>query len=254
MLCTYYRPRSLEAEAFRSLRTALYFSALGEGCKVIQITSPNAQEGKSTLAANLAVSIAQSGKRVVLVDADLRTPQVHKMLGLAASAGLASVLAGAAEPNDAVLPSSIPGLSVLACGPVPPNPAELLTSPAFKDLLDLLRDRSDFVIVDTPPLLAVTDASVVASRVDGVLLTLRLSRSSQPAAAGAAQALAAVGAPLLGVIVNATDRRAGPAGYHQGHYLDQGAGRYTVAVSANGTDPDRGADGPASGNTQNGSH
>jgi len=239
MLCTHYRPRSLEAEAFRSLRTALYFSTLGQGRKVIEITSPGALDGKSTLAANLAVAIAQSGKRVVLVDADLRTPRVHKLFGLLPTSGLASVLAGTAEPQEAVQASGIDGLSVLPCGPLPANPAELLTSPAFKDLLELLREQSDFVIVDTPPLLEVTDASVVASRVDGVLLTLRLGKNGRPAAEAAAETLAAVGATLLGVVVNGTDRRSGPAGYRHGPYLDRPADRYPVAVAVNGTDAGR---------------
>ncbi len=162
-LCTHYRPKSVDAEAYRAVRTALYFGTQGGGCNLIQVTSPDMGDGKSTLIANLAVSIAQSGKRIILVDADLRRPRLHKMLGLAAAdGGLASVIAGQTSLADAVQQTTVPGLNVLPCGPLPPNPAELLTSPRFQDLLDELRGQYDFVLVDTPPLLAVTDPCVVA--------------------------------------------------------------------------------------------
>src|SRR5260370_32163670 len=137
--------------------------------------------GKSTLAANLAISIAQSGRKVVVVDADFRRPRLHTLFGLTAEVGLASVIVGGTELADAVRPSAVEGISVLPCGPRPLNPAELLTSPRFEELLGQLRQRYDFVIIDTPPLLAVTDPCVVAPRVDGVLHTIRISRNGRPA-------------------------------------------------------------------------
>lgn len=208
LLCTYHRPRSRQTEAFRGVRTALYFNARGAGPKVLQITSPDVGDGKTTLAANLAVCIAQSGKTVLLIDADFRLGRLHTVFGLSPSVGLANILAGKATLSEAIQASVVPGLFVLAAGAVPPNPAELLTSPRFKELLDQLRVY-DFVLVDTPPLLAVTDPSVVASHVDGVLLVVRTSRKSDgPNAERSMEMLSALGAQVMGVVVNGVN----PAG------------------------------------------
>ncbi len=218
LLCAYHRSRSAEAEAFRAVRTALYFSSAGEH-KVLQITSPGTGEGKSLLAANLAVSMAQSGKRVLLIDADMRKPRVHKLFGVQAERGLSSVLRGEADPPEAVQEGPVPGLWLLPCGPLPSNPSELLSAPRFEELLNLLRDQYDFVLVDTPPLLSVTDPGAVAPRVDGVLLTVRLARKGRPAAERAKEVLGTLGANIVGVVVNGSDpfKSAGAAGYG---YLD----------------------------------
>src|SRR5262249_9211999 len=153
-LYAYHRPTSMAAEAFRGVRTALYFSMVGKGHQVIQVTSGNMGEGKTTVATNLAVSIAQSGRKVVLIDADLRRPPVHRLFRRAGGVGLTSVIVGEADLDSAVGDSGVTGLDIVPCGPRPVNPAELLSSPRFEELLDLLRTRYDFVIVDTPPLLA----------------------------------------------------------------------------------------------------
>jgi capsular exopolysaccharide synthesis family protein len=217
-LLTHYRPRAIEAEAYRSLRTALYFSTRGERHKVIQITSPNMGDGKSTLAANLAVCIAQSGKSVVLVDADCRRPRLHRLFGLTGEVGLTSVIVGECRPQEAVRPTAVPHLAVLPCGPRPANPAELLTSPKFEELLNELRGLYDFVLVDSPPLLAVTDPCVVAARADGVLLTIRVSKNGRPSAERAKEMLASLGANVLGVVVNGIGKEAGAYGYSYRHY------------------------------------
>ena len=143
------------------------FNTHGVGHQVIQVTSPNVSDGKSTLAANLAVSIAQSGKRTIMIDGDCRRPRIHKIFNVPADSGLATVIMGQSDLATAIRPTSIPNLSVLPCGPRPANPAELLTSPRFKELLDIIRSQDEFVIIDTPPLLVVTDPCVVAPRVDG---------------------------------------------------------------------------------------
>jgi polysaccharide biosynthesis transport protein len=218
LTCVHYRPRSVEAEAYRGVRTALYFSTQGGGCHVVQVTSPNMGDGKTTLAINLAASIAQSGKRTLLIDADLRRPRLHKAFGMTNTAGLASVIAGQAGLADTIRDTVVPGLSILPCGPLPPNPAELLTSPRFKEIIDQLRGQFDFVLIDTPPLLAVTDPSVVAPRVDGVLLTIRLSRQSGPQALRAKEVLAALDVRVLGVVVNGTSQHGGPGRYGTGRY------------------------------------
>jgi capsular exopolysaccharide synthesis family protein len=230
LTCVHYRPRSVDAESYRAVRTALYFSAQGGNCQVVQVTSPAMGDGKTTLAVNLAISIAQSGKRTLLVDADLRRPRLHKALGVPGQIGLASVIAGQAELAAAVRETSVSGLSVLPCGPVPVNPAELLTSPRFKEVIDQLRGQYEFVLIDTPPLLAVTDPSVVAPRADGVLLTIRLSRNSGPQALRAKEVLAGLGARVLGVVVNGASQRGGP-----GRYV---TGRYEYAYAEDGYEPE----------------
>jgi capsular exopolysaccharide synthesis family protein len=201
-LVTHFRPKSLESEAYRGVRTALYFSTQGRGHQVIQVTSPNASEGKSTLAANLAISIAQSGKRVILIDADFRKPRVDKLFKIESALGLATVIAGERPLREAIQFSEVPNLSLLPCGPRPANPAELLTSPQFVEVLAEIRQQFDFVIIDTPPVLAVSDPSIVAPRADGVLLTLQISKNGRPAAERAKEALTSLGANLLGVVVN----------------------------------------------------
>jgi capsular exopolysaccharide synthesis family protein len=215
-LCTFFCSKSVDAEAYRGVRTAIYFSMEGDGHKVLQITSPNTGDGKSTLAANLAVSIAQSGKSILLIDADCRRPRLHKVFGLSSRAGLATVISGESELNDAIQSTPIPNLSVLPCGPRPSNPAELLTSPRFKELIDTLRERYDFVLIDTPPLLAVSDPSVVAPRVDGVLLTIRVTKNGRPDAERSKDMLQTLGATIVGVVVNGVGKRG--EGYENRRY------------------------------------
>jgi capsular exopolysaccharide synthesis family protein len=218
MLCTHYSSNSVEAEAYRGVRTALYFNTRGAGHQVIQVTSPNASDGKSTLAANMAVSIAQSGKRTVLIDCDFRKPRVHKIFNVPGTVGMASVIAGQATLESAVQQSAVPNLSILPCGPRPANPAELLTSPRFKEVLDAIRTHYDFVLVDTPPLLVVTDPSVVAPRVDGVVMCIRVTKNGRPYAERAKEILGALGANVLGVVVNGFGTQADGSRYGYEHY------------------------------------
>ena len=226
-LVTALRPKSMEAEAYRGVRTQLYFSTQGRGHQVIQVTSPNPGDGKSTLAANLAISIAQSGKRTGLIDCDFRKPQVHKLFGLEkVEAGLASVVAGTAPTARALRRSAVENLDLMACGPRPDNPAELLTSPKFQQLIADLKDAYDFVIVDTPPVLAVSDPAAVAPRVDGVLMVFRMTKSARPAAERTREVLAAIGANILGVIVNGGGAT-GASGYNGYNYGSNTGYRYT---------------------------
>jgi capsular exopolysaccharide synthesis family protein len=217
-LCACHRPKSVEAEAYRAVRTALYFSTHGAGHSVFQVTSPDKGDGKSTLVTNLAVCMAQSGKKTIVIDADLRRPRLHRMFAQVAPCGLADVIAGRVAWRDAVRAGPVPNLFILPCGPVPSNPAELLTSPAFQALLDEVRAEYDFVLVDTPPLLAVTDPCVVAPRVDGVILTLRLSKKSGPQAERAREILSSLGVNVVGVVVNGVTTRSGAARYGGGQY------------------------------------
>lgn len=222
VLAAALRPKSSEAEAIRGLRTQLFFSTQGLGHRVIQVTSPSPGDGKSTLAANLAISLAQSGKRTVLIDCDFRKPRIHKLFGVAITDnGLSGVIVGTGSLADELTPSGLENLDLLLCGPRPANPAELLTSPQFLHALAELRERYDFVLVDTPPVLAVSDPAIVAPRVDGVLLVFRMTKKTRPAAERAREQLAGVGAKILGVIVNAADRKSSGYGYGYGYkYTD----------------------------------
>ena len=241
LLTCFYRPSSREAEAYRGVRTQLYFSTQGRGHQVIQITSPGPGDGKSTLAANLAISIAQSGKRVVLLDCDFRKPRVHKLFNLSnPDVGLASVMGGDARLEAAIRTCEIENLYLMPCGERPANPAELLTRPKFQELLAELRERYDFVVIDSPPVLAVSDPSAVAPRVDGVLVVLRMSKNTRPAAERTREQLAGVGARILGVVVNASnDRAAGYGGYgytyqYQAYHEDYVTVEEPVAVPRKG--------------------
>jgi capsular exopolysaccharide synthesis family protein len=223
LLVAFHRPDSFEAETFRNLRTALYFSTYGRRRKVIQVSSPSAGDGKTTMAANLAVSMAQSGKKVLLVDADFRRAKVHKLFGIEAQVGLAQVLTDELELGDTVQATEVANLWVLPTGPHPTNPSELLSSRKFEDLIAVVREKYDFVVIDTPPILAVSDAAVVAPRMDGVLLTLRITKNGRPQAVRARQILSVLGVQVLGVVVNGLnpDRNYG-YGYSGRYYYGDG--------------------------------
>ncbi len=210
IICSYHRPKSQTAEAFRAVRTALYFNTQGKEHSVIQVTSPTPGDGKTTLAANLAVSIAQSGKRCLLVDADMRRPRQAVTFGIQSEEGFATILSGQSHWRDVVQEcEEVGGLSVLPSGAKPNNPAELSSLPAVKDLIEELREEYDFVIIDTPPLLAVTDPCPIAARVDGVILTLRIKKNVRISAERASEILRNLGANIIGLVVNGVGAQSG---------------------------------------------
>ena len=212
LLSTAHRPRSAEAEAYRSLRNTLSLSAHGTPTRVIQITSTNRSEGKSVLTANLGIALAQCGKRVLLVDADLYHPTLQQLFGIESELGLTALLDGQADPADAISDCGIAGLSLLTSGSLPADPGELLATARFPELLDALREQYDFILLDTPPVLAVSDTTAVAARVDGVLFALQIAQSNRSSAEQAIQALAAVGATILGVVITGASPRT-PSAY-----------------------------------------
>lgn len=215
-LATYHRPKSRISEAYRAVRAALYFGTRGQGHRVIQVTSSDPGDGKSTLAANLAVAIASSGKRCLLVDADLRRPRVDSLFGLSNEIGLSSVVQQGMDIPDAIQTTPIPNFEVMTVGPRVDNPAELLLSPRFTELVSMLREQYDFVIIDTPPVLAVTDPAAVAAHVDGVVLVVKITKRSRPHAKRACETLDLIGARVLGVVVNGVGE--GSSGYGAAGY------------------------------------
>jgi capsular exopolysaccharide synthesis family protein len=209
-------PRSGAAEAYRALRANLQFLSREEDARVIAVTSPHLGDGKTTTVANIAVTLAQSGKRVIAVSCDLRKPRLHKFFGLTNDIGVSSVLTGEARAPDATLNPQEKNLRVLPSGPIPENPAELLGSDAMQALIDMLRDSADFVIIDTPPLMAVADALIVGPRADGVLVVVDATNTNRGAAASVREQLTQVGTRILGGVINSFD--AGHARYESEEY------------------------------------
>lgn len=202
-LVAFFQPRSAQAEAFRQLRTAIQHPADDQPLHTILATSPDPEDGKSAALANLAITLAQGGSRVTLVDCDLRRPIQHLLFGLQNTSGVANALAGNGDPL--AQESGIPGLRVVTSGTLPTNPApapaDLLVSERFEALMESLRRESDYVLVDTPPIVPVTDAAVLASRVDGVLLVLRAGKTKREMAQRAKELLVQVNARILGVVL-----------------------------------------------------
>lgn len=214
-----HMPRSRPSEAYRAVRTAICFSALGSSHRVIQVSSPAAGDGKSTLALNLSIALAMSGKRTVLVESDFRRPKVHKLTAVDNAQGIVDVLRGDAELTDAVKSTSVDSFYVLPCGSRPKDPAELLSRPEYEQLLEVLRGKYDYVIVDTPPILAVTDPTSIAPRVDGVLIAMRLSRHTRDLGRRTLEQLRDVRATVSGIVINGVEESEG-YGYGSYRYSD----------------------------------
>ncbi|GAB5404492.1 MAG: polysaccharide biosynthesis tyrosine autokinase [Aureliella sp.] len=227
-VCAIHHSKGRVAEAYRAVRTGLYFSNKGKALKVIQITSPVPGDGKSTLSSNISVTMAQSGRRVLLIDADLRRPRVAKIFGIDSEVGVAAVVSGKVEVEDAICVGPVANLSILPGGKRPANPAEILSSERFKNMVDMLRDKFDIIVIDTPPLLAVSDPGAVAGIVDGVLMTMRLRRNVKPLALRAKSILESVGANLLGVVINGVSSEAG-----YGYNYDYNDYRYAYKYGSN---------------------
>jgi capsular exopolysaccharide synthesis family protein len=211
-------PRSVVAEAYRTIRTAIYFGANGSRCKTVLVCSPESGDGKTTSASNLAIAIAQTGRTVLLLDADFRKPTQHKNLDIKDAVGLSSVLVGQESLDRAIQHTGVEGLDILPCGPIPANPSEILNSREFADLVDNLASRYDHILFDSPPVNLVTDARILAAICDATVMVLRADKSTRKAGEHARNALLAVGARVLGAIVNDAPRRAGYEVYGGQYY------------------------------------
>ncbi|MCP3761410.1 CpsD/CapB family tyrosine-protein kinase [Domibacillus sp. A3M-37] len=201
-LITHTDPKSPISEQYRTIRTNILFSSVDETLRSILVTSTSPGEGKSTTISNLAVVFASQGKKVLLVDADLRKPTMHYTFGLQNTVGLTNVLTKQAPLQDAIAKTEIENLSALPSGPIPPNPAELLGSFSMKEFLNEAQEEFDYVLFDTPPVLAVTDAQVLANQCDGTVLVINSGTTEIEGAQKAKELLQSAKAKLLGVVLN----------------------------------------------------
>lgn len=201
-LINHRNPRSPVAEAYRQLRTNIQFSSLDKPLKTIAFTSAGPQEGKSTTIANLAIAIAQTGSKVIAVDCDLRRPTMHTLFGVKNVSGLTSLIVEQSLDDLHTQETDVPNLLVLPTGPLPPNPSELLGSRRMGEIIERLKEEADYVLFDTPPVVAVTDAAVLATRVDGVLLVVSANKTKRELAQRAKEQLEKVGANIIGVVLN----------------------------------------------------
>jgi non-specific protein-tyrosine kinase len=222
-LVTLADPLSPAAEAFRLLRTNLWFSSVDQPVRKVLITSPGPLEGKSVVAANLGVVMAQAGLRVAVVDADLRRPRQHHIFGIHSRGGLSrSIMEG--TTNGRVHPGPLEGLALLPAGELPPNPVEILASRRMSALLEELAGQVDVVLIDSPPILPIADAAVLAQKVDGVVLVLEAGKTSRTAARQAVERLEQVGGRLLGVVLNGIPSRG--RGYYYYYYYNRYYNQY----------------------------
>ncbi len=199
-IITHTNRKSPISEAYRTLRTNIQFSSIDKKVKTIVVTSANMSEGKSTTITNLAETFAQAGNRVIVVDADLRRPRVHQLFNLENQQGLTNVLAGQIELKQAIA-SACSDVHVMTSGPVPPNPSELLGSEKMKELVRILSEHYDIVLFDTPPVNAVTDAAILSTVVDGVILAVASGKTDIEGGKRAMKSLQAVNANLLGAVM-----------------------------------------------------
>jgi capsular exopolysaccharide synthesis family protein len=220
------------AEAIRNVRTNVLFSSAEEGVRTIVVTSAGPGEGKSLFSANLSVSLAQAGQRVLHVDADMRRPRVHEIFEFSQEPGLSNLLVGDCKPSEAVRKvTGVPGLAVLPAGLIPPNPAELLGSKRFDEYFATLSEHFDYVIIDSPPVLAVADASILANTSSGVVFVVGADQTSRHAARAAIDQLHAVQAHLIGAVLNRVDLERNPY-YYSTYYRKEYSRYYAQAPAA----------------------
>jgi capsular exopolysaccharide synthesis family protein len=205
-------------EAYRVLRSNVRFAAVDETMQTLLVTSTIPGEGKSLTAVNLAVAMALDGKKVVLVDADLRRPTIHEKFGIRNTPGLTNVLVGSMSLEKALQPTSIANLQILASGPIPPNPAELLNSRAMEQVQELLKDQADMIIFDSPPCLSVADAQVLAANVDGLIYVVQLGSTRKSALRHGAELLRQAHARVLGIVYNKVQMDGSRGDYYYGYY------------------------------------
>lgn len=210
--------RSHASEAFRTLRSSLKFASLGKPIKTILVTSPEPSEGKSTLVANLAIAFAQTGQKTLILDSDLRRPRIHDIFGLDRDIGLTNALVGDMDTDSIIRQTAIENLYAITCGPIPPNPAELLESERMREILEELKQKVDLILVDSPLIMGLADASILSSICDGTILVARYNATSRSAFNQARRMLETAKANILGAVLNEMDVRRARYGYYYYYY------------------------------------
>jgi capsular exopolysaccharide synthesis family protein len=232
-------PKSAVAECLRAVRTNLLFMSPEKPLKTIMVTSSGPQEGKTTTATSLAITMAGSGNRVLLVDGDMRRPRIHRIFGVPSHGGLSSLILGDGSLASVIQPTVVENLSVLPCGPIPPNPAELLHTAAFQRILSEAAQRFDRVIIDSPPIGVVADAVVMATQVDGTLVVLKAGKTDRDVARQAVKQLTDVRAPVFGAVLNdldLSDQKYGQYSYYYqyGYYYGESRPKEAKVTAGNG--------------------
>lgn len=227
-------PMSQVAEAYRTVRTALLFGLPPGGARKMLVTSPTPGDGKTVCVSNLAIAMAQAGQRVILLDADFRRPSQQRVFGFDERVGLARVLGEAGPLEEAIQHTAVPNLDVLPCGPSPANPSEILNSPQFAALLDQLAGQYDHVVIDSPPVVPVTDARILSALCDVTLLVIRSEKTTGRLSRHALESLTSVGARVLGVVLNDVARGSEPYGYGYGYGYGPVTRRPSAAGNGNG--------------------
>lgn len=207
-------PKSPISEAYRTLRTNISFSAVDTDLKVIMVTSAVPGEGKSTTLMNLAVTYAQSNKKAVVLELDLRKPTVHKTLNISNRVGITNVLTKTAALDDVIQSTSVPNLFAIPSGAIPPNPSELVGSKSLLQTIEQLKKMFDIILIDSPPVLALTDAQLIAAACDGVILVADSGRVKRTELNTAKERLEFVNAKILGVVLNNVKRRSSDKSYY----------------------------------------
>jgi capsular exopolysaccharide synthesis family protein len=214
------------SEAFKTVRTNVLFSSAEEGLRTLVVTSAGPGEGKSICSANIAIALAQAGLRVLLVDADMRRPRVHEIFECGEEPGLSNLLTGNAKATEVIQKARVPGLWLVSAGHIPPNPAELLSSPRFVDFLNALEDHFDWVVLDTPPVLVVADSMVVANKAGGVVFVAGADQTTRNAARTAVEQLQSASANVVGTVLNRADVHR--HSHYYGSYYRKDYARYYV--------------------------
>lgn len=222
MFITYKMPTSISAEAYKAIRTSIKYSAVDKPIKTIVVTSSVPGEGKSTVAGNLAISLSEADNRVLVIDCDLRRPTIHKKFHLSNARGLTNYLVDKCDLKD-IIQSFSPRVSVISAGTIPPNPAEILGSQGLEDFIHKMEREYNYIILDTPPILAVTDAQLLAAKSDGTVMVVRYGKSKEKVIKAAYKELVRVNSNIIGSILNGCDNK--DKGAYYGNYYYYGTER-----------------------------
>jgi capsular exopolysaccharide synthesis family protein len=217
-MITHNNPKSSISEAYRVLRTNIQYSSIDKPLKTIVVTSSGPGEGKSTTIVNLSIAFAQSGSKVLLIDADLRKPKVHKLFGMYNKRGLSNMLVAHYDYQEYINKCEVENLHVLTCGVIPPNPSELLSTKSMKQFIEKIREDYDMVFIDAPPVGTVTDAAILSTEVDGVIMVISSGKVDDKALIRSKELLEKVNANIIGVVLNKVNKN--NQGYYHNHYYD----------------------------------